>query len=675
MTRFLFRALADLQGSGVNEETERLFCIPPRYKAQLSLCSGESPFSRLAQSARSLPLKKQDYKTALREVEEAQRKAAKSHYVSEIATKVRREESKNVLHGLNQYSSRSTSDLVHILQLTDYALQLDENNDDAKHERQSATSQLSDLLLGNTAVSNSEHADLAARIALERLTIAEPWIRQDSRFVPIKSKLSTQAYPAFMARIEVDDATNCPADFDQELVKKSIVDGLGQFGKIDRGNWSLTFRVKSPSCTQTDVPKQSVQQVNSTYVAGHNQSANPVYTQLQQALSSAQIELTRAEINNQNNPNFGNGLVVGFARGKVNRLQRQLSATAPYIDQEILQQYQVEKFVALRSCHVESVLQVYAKPTEFQFATELTVKADGEDTRQGVSGVLPQDKSGLQNVQPILPRIGECNARIASEYLTQITKKTRELAAGFFASAAMDTQLEATRRLASSMYVFDLASGTQYEALKENQRPRIQNAALEEAPSKRALDFLNLPVPKQIIIENANSSDSAPIENALENAMNGVVEIETDSGTLGSGFFFTNTCMVLTNHHVIVGAETIVLRTSSKKLFTAQVLASDDLRDLALLSTNARSCNPLQLEEAEKPHVGQEIFAIGSPLGLSGTVTKGIVSATRTTASGIHYIQLDATINPGNSGGPLLSRSGKVLGINTFKLKGFEGLN
>jgi len=182
-------------------------------------------------------------------------------------------------------------------------------------------------------------------------------------------------------------------------------------------------------------------------------------------------------------------------------------------------------------------------------------------------------------------------------------------------------------------------------------------------------------VPKQIIIENANSSDSAPIENALENAMNGVVEIETDSGTLGSGFFFTNTCMVLTNHHVIVGAETIVLRTSSKKLFTAQVLASDDLRDLALLSTNARSCNPLQLEEAEKPHVGQEIFAIGSPLGLSGTVTKGIVSATRTTASGIHYIQLDATINPGNSGGPLLSRSGKVLGINTFKLKGFEGLN
>jgi serine protease Do len=133
--------------------------------------------------------------------------------------------------------------------------------------------------------------------------------------------------------------------------------------------------------------------------------------------------------------------------------------------------------------------------------------------------------------------------------------------------------------------------------------------------------------------------------------------------------------MVLTNQHVIEGSETIILRTSLKKLYTAQVLAKDDQRDLALLSTNARSCNFLELEEAENPHVGQEVFAIGSPLGLSGTVTRGIVSAMRTTGSGIHYIQLDATINPGNSGGPLRSRSGKVLGINTFKLKGYEGLN
>jgi len=189
------------------------------------------------------------------------------------------------------------------------------------------------------------------------------------------------------------------------------------------------------------------------------------------------------------------------------------------------------------------------------------------------------------------------------------------------------------------------------------------------------LDSLDLPVLKQISFQNTDSSDNGPVENVLEHAMEGVVEIETDSGALGSGFFFTNACMVLTNHHVIEGAETIILRTSSKKLYTAQVLAKDDQRDLALLSTNARICNFLELEERENPHVGQEVFAIGSPLGLSGTVTKGIVSAMRTTSSGIHYIQLDATINPGNSGGPLLSRSGRVLGINTFKLKGYEGLN
>ena len=617
-------------------------------------------------------LENHQYKLAMSEIEEALRVAPNCHFVLDISRKVRRTESENILQDSTQYSSGSMSDLVHTLQLADYSLRVDGNNDHAKQVNQTASQQLASLLLSSTVNSGQPEN---ARVSLERLSIAEPWIQQDSRFTSAKATLASRAYPVLRVRIEIEDSTNCPTEINQEASRRTILDGLGHLAKADREDWTLSFRVKAPSCSQTDVPKQSVQQANSTYVAGYNQVANPTYTQLQQSLYSAQLELTRAEINNQNNPNFGSGLVLGLARGKVNRLQRQLSSTQPYIQQEIVQQYQIEKFIALRSCHVESVLQVYAKPGKVPFATEQAVTAGAEESHDGIAGVLPQDKSGLHNLQPVLPPIEQCKARIASDYLNKLKSGARELAAGFFASAAMDRQLETAQRLASSMYVFDLANGTQYEALRNNDTPKIYDATVEQERSKTMLDTLDLPVLKQFSFQNTDTSDNGPVESVLEHAMEGVVEIETDSGALGSGFFFTNACMVLTNHHVIVGAETIILRTSSKKLYTAQVLAKDDQRDLALLSTNARTCNFLELEERENPHVGQEVFAIGSPLGLSGTVTRGIVSAMRTTSSGIHYIQLDATINPGNSGGPLLSRSGRVLGINTFKLKGYEGLN
>jgi S1-C subfamily serine protease len=616
------------------------------------------------------------YKLAMNEIEEAQREAPKCHFVLDISKKIRRAESEHILKGSNQYSSGSMSGFIHVLQLADYSLRVDEDNDHAKQVRQSASQQLANLLLGQTSSSSSVLPKANPRVSLERLSIAERWIQQDSRFSSTKMALTAQAYPVLGVRVEIENSTNCPSNVNQEVIRQTILEGLGRIAKADREDWTLTFRVKSPSCSQTDVPKQSVQQVNSTYVAGYNQVVNPDYTQLQQALSSAQIELSRAEINNQNNPNIGTGFALGWARGRVTKLQRQLAATPPYLQQEILQQYQIQKFVALRSCRVESVLQVYAKPGKMPFATEQSVTAGAEDSHDGVAGVLPQDKSGLQNLQPTLPPIEQCEARVASDYLNKLKNRARELAAGFFASAAMDRQLEGNQRLASSMYLFDLAGGTQYEALRTNDATKIQDATVEEASHTAAvLDTLDLPVLRQISFQNTETNDAGPVENVLEHAMDGVVEIETDSGALGSGFFFTNACMVLTNDHVIEGAETIILRTSSKKLYTAQVLAKDDERDLALLSTNAHTCGFLELEETEKPHVGEEVFAIGSPLGLAGTVTRGIVSAMRTTSSGIHYIQLDATINPGNSGGPLLSRSGRVLGINTFKLKGYEGLN
>ena len=153
-----------------------------------------------------------------------------------------------------------------------------------------------------------------------------------------------------------------------------------------------------------------------------------------------------------------------------------------------------------------------------------------------------------------------------------------------------------------------------------------------------------------------------------------MVSIETDRGISGTGFFVGPHCSVITNQHVIENAKTIVLRTSRHNLFVGQVLASDSVRDLAYLTTNFDACKTLQIQ-AGVPHIGTTVFAVGNPLGLEGTVTKGIVSANRVLPNGVEYVQIDASLNPGNSGGPLIDQAGKVLGVDTFKIKETSGLN
>src|SRR6185437_8492981 len=104
---------------------------------------------------------------------------------------------------------------------------------------------------------------------------------------------------------------------------------------------------------------------------------------------------------------------------------------------------------------------------------------------------------------------------------------------------------------------------------------------------------------------------------------------------------------------------TIILRTNTKGLFVGQILSVDPARDLALLSTNASACIPLDLGSTDHLSLGEEVFAIGNPLGLQGTITRGIISAQRQNDDGVRYVQIDAPLNPGNSGGPLIGTDGK----------------
>ncbi len=138
---------------------------------------------------------------------------------------------------------------------------------------------------------------------------------------------------------------------------------------------------------------------------------------------------------------------------------------------------------------------------------------------------------------------------------------------------------------------------------------------------------------------------------------------------LGSGFIIASDGIIVTNHHVVDGAEKIVVRLSDGKNFDAKVLGSDEKTDIAILKIDGvQGLTSAVLGDSDKLEVGEWVMAIGNPFGLDSTVTTGIVSAKgRHIGAGPYdsFIQTDASINPGNSGGPLVNLRGEVIGINT----------
>ncbi len=144
---------------------------------------------------------------------------------------------------------------------------------------------------------------------------------------------------------------------------------------------------------------------------------------------------------------------------------------------------------------------------------------------------------------------------------------------------------------------------------------------------------------------------------------------ERKTSALGSGFIIDKKGIVVTNNHVIQGAEDIVVIVGGKKDYKAKVLGADPGMDLAVLQIETEdNFAPVKFGNSDKARIGDWVIAIGNPFGLGGTVTAGIISA-RNRSIGLSryedFIQTDASINQGNSGGPLFNMDGEVVGINT----------
>jgi S1-C subfamily serine protease len=143
---------------------------------------------------------------------------------------------------------------------------------------------------------------------------------------------------------------------------------------------------------------------------------------------------------------------------------------------------------------------------------------------------------------------------------------------------------------------------------------------------------------------------------------------------MGSGFVIDTEGHILTNNHVVEGARQLEVTTSDKKKYKAQIVGTDPVHDLAVIQIPNKSVPQAEIGDSKSLVVGQKVYAIGNPFGLSGTMTRGIISSIRSLKGQRGFIdeaiQTDAAINPGNSGGPLLNARGQVIGINTMILTG-----
>ena len=148
---------------------------------------------------------------------------------------------------------------------------------------------------------------------------------------------------------------------------------------------------------------------------------------------------------------------------------------------------------------------------------------------------------------------------------------------------------------------------------------------------------------------------------------------------VGSGFILTSDGFVMTNAHVVEGADEVIVTLPDKREFKAKIIGADKRSDVAVVKIEATGLPAVKIGDTNRIKVGEWVIAIGSPFGLENTVTAGIVSAKqRDTGDFLPFIQTDVAINPGNSGGPLINMRGEVIGINSqiySRSGGFQGIS
>lgn len=215
--------------------------------------------------------------------------------------------------------------------------------------------------------------------------------------------------------------------------------------------------------------------------------------------------------------------------------------------------------------------------------------------------------------------------------------------------------------LAGSVYAEPLVTGLpSFERLAQQVKPVV----------------VNISTTKQVRSRQAGRANSPMFDQFFEDFY-GIPQTE-EASSLGSGFLIDSRGYIITNHHVIAGAQRVTVRLSDGNEYGARFVGSDPATDIAVIQIQRKKKFPMAwIGDSDALKVGAWVAAVGNPFGLEQTITAGIVSAKeRVIGAGPYdnFIQTDASINPGNSGGPLFNLEGQVVGINTAVVSSGQGI-
>ena len=207
--------------------------------------------------------------------------------------------------------------------------------------------------------------------------------------------------------------------------------------------------------------------------------------------------------------------------------------------------------------------------------------------------------------------------------------------------------------------------------------PAVVNISTEQRADTEQAALPKLP------FELPEGPDTAPLNEFFRRFFGDQAEPPMPDASLGSGFIITADGYVLTNHHVVDGADTIIVRLSDRSELSARLVGSDARSDIALLKVESKNgaLPTVKIGDPQRLKVGEWVLAIGSPFGFDHSATAGIVSAKGRSLPSENYvpfIQTDVAINPGNSGGPLFNQDGEVVGMNSqiySRTGGYMGLS
>lgn len=245
-----------------------------------------------------------------------------------------------------------------------------------------------------------------------------------------------------------------------------------------------------------------------------------------------------------------------------------------------------------------------------------------------------------------------------------------------------------------SIETFEESLTAENKALSSDADTDIEPPAPAEVTPVVLPPFYIPPAANVDLISVSQDDDVMTTVEAVRELGPSVVQISTDTAVIslynqtipqtgvGSGIILDKAGNILTNNHVVEGADLVTVTLNDGRSYPATLVGSDSITDLAVIKISAAKLNPAKFGKSEDLQVGEDVIAVGHALGLKGgpTVSKGVVSALERTIQTdaqkamVDLIQTDASINPGNSGGPLANSRGEVIGINTAIITGSNGI-